>query len=266
MKRLIVIYFVFLWVMMLLTGCQNESKPKVIAHRGASAYETENTLPAVEKAIALNSDAVEVDIWRTADDSLIVFHDRHTARLTGDSLVVPEASFDELKSLQLKGGEQIPLLRDVLEILPKNMEIFIEIKCCWEEGEAGNVFPMLSEMLRETETTDRAVIISFNPEKLQDARAYLPRVPLYWLTGQKIAPGEIINKALDVEAYGINVHYGILSEELVDLARESGLGVYTWTVNDPEKADELVRQYNLLGITTDRPDVIADAIKKRASR
>ncbi|MFW5754826.1 MAG: glycerophosphodiester phosphodiesterase [Marinilabiliaceae bacterium] len=262
MKKVIFSHFVLLWAMILLSGCQNGSNPKVIAHRGASAYETENTLAAVEKAIALNSDAVEVDIWRTADDSLIVFHDRHTTRLADDSLVVPESSFDDLKALQLKGGEQIPSLREVLEILPKNMEIFIEIKCCWEEGEAGNVFPMLSEMLHETGTTGRATIISFNPEKLRDARESLPGVPLYWLTGQEKAPRKIIDQAMEVEADGINVHYGILSKELIDLAHESGLGVYTWTVNDPEDAGELLRKYNLLGITTDRPDEIAKVIKK----
>lgn len=262
MKQVIFNLFVFLWVMVLFTGCQKESKPKVIAHRGASAYETENTLPAVRKAIDMNSDAVEVDIWRTTDDSLIVFHDRTTQRLAGDSLVVPESSYNGLHNIRLNSGEKIPSLREVLEILPENMEIFVEIKCCWEEGDAGNVFPMLSELLHETGTSDRATIISFNPGKLEDAREHLPDAPLYWLTGKKIAPRKIIEQALNVKADGINVHYGILSEELVDLARESGLGVYTWTVNDPEKAEELISKYNLMGITTDRPDEIARSIAK----
>ena len=255
-------FFVFLWGMMLLTGCHKESSPKVIAHRGASAYATENTLSAVQKAVDLNSDAVEVDIWRTVNDSLVVFHDRTTQRLADDSLVVPEASFDELRNLRLKGGERIPSLRQVLQILPPNMEIFIEIKCCWEKGQAGNVFPMLSELLYETETTDQATIISFNPEKLQDAKEFLPEVPVYWLTGQKTAPRKIIELALNVKADGLNVHYGILSEELVDLARKSGLGVYTWTVNNPQKAEELISKYNLQCITTDRPDEIARVIAK----
>ncbi|MGM0530312.1 MAG: glycerophosphodiester phosphodiesterase [Bacteroidota bacterium] len=260
MKRVIFLLFGFLWAMVLYTACQKESSPKVIAHRGASGYAIENTLTAVKKAIDLNSDAVEVDIWRTTDDSLVVFHDRTTQRLASDSLVVPEASFEELKGLRLEDGEQIPSLRDVLEILPQDMEIFVEIKCCWEEGDAGNVFPMLSEMLHATGTTDRATIISFNPEKLKDVREYLTDAPLYWLTGKEMAPRKIINKALEVGADGINVHYGILSEQLVDLANESELGVYTWTVNDPEKAEELLSKYNLLGITTDFPDEISRTI------
>lgn len=266
MKRVIFHLFVFLWAIVLLTGCQKESSPKVIAHRGASGYTIENTLTAVKKAIDLNSDAVEVDIWRTTDDSLVVFHDRTTQRLASDSLVVPEASFEELKSLRLESGEQIPSLREVLQILPEDMEVFVEIKCCWEKGDAGNVFPMLSDLLYATGTTDQATIISFNPEKLKDARDYLPEVPLYWLTGREIAPRKIINKALEVGADGVNVHYGILSEQLVDLANESELGVYTWTVNDSGKAEELLSKYNFLGITTDYPDEIADAIEKFSSR
>ena len=256
---------IFLLILVILTSmiysCKNPSQTKVIAHRGASGYATENTIPAVEKAVEMNSDAVEVDIWRTIDDSLIVFHDRNTERLTSDSLVIPESTYKELRALKLPEGNFIPTLREVLEILPSDTEIFIEIKCGGEEGEAGQVFPMLGNILRETGTLEQTAVISFNTEKLKEAADNIPAVPIYWLTGKQQPVSGIINVAKDAGADGINVHHSLLSAELINQAQNNNLDVYVWTVNDPENAAELSKNYRIDGITTNYPDTVREAIK-----
>ncbi|MDA3832794.1 MAG: glycerophosphodiester phosphodiesterase family protein, partial [Spirochaetales bacterium] len=77
-----------------LSSC-GSYKPEIIAHRGASGIEVQNTIEAVQAAIDLKSDAIEIDIWKTADDSLVVFHDRNTGRLSEDTLEIPESTFQE---------------------------------------------------------------------------------------------------------------------------------------------------------------------------
>ncbi len=257
---------IFLLITAILIGmvfsCKHNSSLKIIAHRGASGYTTENTLSAVKKAAEMNSDAVEVDIWRTADDSLIVFHDRNTARLTSDSLVIPKTTYKELRALELPNGSFIPTLREVLELLPSDMEIFIEIKCGGEEGEAGKVFPMLGEMLRGTGTLDQATVISFNTETLIASAENIPTVPIYWLTGKQQPTARIINTANNTGVDGINVHYSLVSAELINQAQNNNLEVYVWTVNDSEKATALLQKYHITGITTDYPNTIREAVKK----
>jgi glycerophosphoryl diester phosphodiesterase len=263
MKTIHAIYIVISVIFIgMLDGCKQTPDTKIIAHRGASGYVTENTLPAVKRALDLNADAVEVDIWRTTDDSLIAFHDRNTARLAEDSLVVPESSYQELRKLRLTGGTYIPTLRSVLKILSSDTEIFIEIKCCWEEGEAGQVFPMLGELLRETGTMEQATLISFNMEKLVDAKKHVPEVPLYWLTGEQQPVSGMVDKVVSAGVDGLNVHHSLISEELMSQARANNLDVYVWTVNDPGRAAELANVYGVDGITTDYPDRILEAVRE----
>ncbi len=255
--------YIFLVILIgMCSSCKQEPNSKIIAHRGASGYVTENTLPAVKKALDLNAHAVEVDIWRTTDDSLIVFHDRNTARLAEDSLVVPESDYKELRKLRLNGGTYIPTLRSVLKILPSDTEIFIEIKCCWEEGEAGQVFPMLADLLKETGTKEQASLIAFNMESLIEAKEYVQDVPLYWLTSEQQPVSELIGKVTRAGVDGLDVHHSLISEELMNQARSKNMDVYVWTVNESERAAELAGKYGVDGITTDYPDKIMEALER----
>lgn len=255
-------HFLFLAISILFaSGCKENYSPMIIAHRGASGYETENTLASFQKAFELKADAIELDIWRTTDDSLVVYHDKNTKRLAGDSLVIPQSTYAELRALTLPGNQKIPTLREVLEILPRDVKIVVELKNCWEEGKAGDNFPELAEQLKATGTLNRAILISFNIEKLVDAKQHLPKVPLYYLTYQKEPAETIVNRALEAKVDGININFGLAEEELVNLAREKNLEVLVWTVNKPEMAKELAEKYRLDAITTDFPDLIENAIK-----
>ncbi|MDA3835901.1 MAG: glycerophosphodiester phosphodiesterase, partial [Spirochaetales bacterium] len=159
-----------------------------------------------------------------------------------------------LRSIDLVHGRKIPNLRDVLEMLPDDMRLFIEIKCCWEPGEAGNVFPRLSDMIKATGTEDRAVIISFNPEKLVDAYRYLPKISRYLLLWEKESPREMVQAALECHADGINMQFALLNEDVMREARKSNLEVYVWTLYAPEDATKLINNYGKIdGITTNFP-------------
>ena len=84
-------------------------KPLIEAHRGASGYEVDNTIKAFDKAIELNSDTIELDIRKTKDNHIIVFHDP-----TFKGKLIIDYTYDELLSSSLESGFKVPLLTDVL--------------------------------------------------------------------------------------------------------------------------------------------------------
>lgn len=250
-----------IFIILLLSGSL-QAQISIIAHRGASAYAMENSLDAFNKAYELDTDAIELDIWRTTDDSLVVMHDRTTGRTAEKDLIVPESSASQLRKIKLKNGERIPYLQEVLKSLPIGKKIVIEIKCCWEKGNAGNVFPMLKRILNNSGRLNDAIIIAFNPETLADAKKQLPENKCYWLTYQKNQDERLIETCKKYNFDGLNVNYGILTDSLSVKCKENKLDLLVWTVDNPESA--LFSRLNnmVIGITTNKPDVIRDILAK----
>lgn len=84
----------------------------VIAHRGASAYAPENTLPAFELAVRQGADMLELDVLRSADGALVVFHDDTTERWDGRQRLAAQCTLAELQQLDI-GGERVATLAEV---------------------------------------------------------------------------------------------------------------------------------------------------------
>jgi glycerophosphoryl diester phosphodiesterase len=101
-------------------------KPLVIAHRGASAYRPENTLPAYDLAVEQRADMIEIDLHRTRDGAIVVTHDEDLAGIGGRGEIA-DASLEQVRELDAGGGERVPLLEEVLdrygERIPFNLEI-----------------------------------------------------------------------------------------------------------------------------------------------
>ncbi|MEM2795626.1 MAG: glycerophosphodiester phosphodiesterase family protein, partial [Thermofilaceae archaeon] len=100
----------------------------IVAHRGASGYEPENTLRSVRKALEMGVDAVEVDVRLSRDGVPVVIHDETVDRTTNGSGRVSDMTLKELKRLDAGAGEQIPLLEEVLEVVKGHAPLFAEIK------------------------------------------------------------------------------------------------------------------------------------------
>lgn len=241
---------------------KHESRVEVIAHRCLSDGYPENTLLALQKAIELRVDAVEIDIWRTTDDSLIVFHDRDTERLTGVKRIVPESSASELRGLSLPQDQRIPYLSEILDLLPPDMKIYIEIKCCWEQGRMGSVFPMLKHEIDKRHIQSQVVIIAFNPESLKESKAYMPNIPALLLGYEHGRENEMVTKAMAYGIDGLDLHYNLVSTTLLDCMKPTNLTLCIWTLDDPARAVELATRFpSIRGITTNRPDAIRKALR-----
>jgi len=235
-----------------------------IAHRGESFDAPENTLQSINLAWKRDDDAVELDVRLTADNKIAVIHDGNTNRVGGIYLRVASQSLDSLKKIDVgmyKGNQwtkaKIPSLEEVLDTIPKNKKLFIEIKC------GPKILNRLKFILADSNIkSDQIKLIGFSFTTLKKARALFNGYEIFWLKRierrflqfWKLNQNEIINIALKNKFDGLNIKYSkFINRNLVDKVRESGLKLFVWTVNETEIARKLI-DYGVDGITSDRPN------------
>lgn len=242
---------------------------EIIAHRGASHPAPENTMAAVMLGWKEGAD-VEVDVYLTKDNQIVVIHDDSTKRTAGTDMEVAETTSEELRKLDVGSfkseeyaGEQIPFLADIVETIPARRRLYVEIKCGKE------ILPFLRRLVIESGKISQIVIIGFDLETVASSKRSLD-VPTYWLKGtDKIKETEewiphdpkLVQMVKDRGLDGLDVHYAGVTKEFVDAVKASGQKLYVWTVDDPEEADRLVR-LGVSGITTNRPGWLREQMKE----
>jgi glycerophosphoryl diester phosphodiesterase len=155
----------------------------IIAHRGESALAPENTLSAIYMAWEKGAVAVEIDIHLTADKKVIVLHDRDTGRTGTKKLKVRRSVLKDLKAVDVgiwKGqewrGEKIPELWEVLQTMPENGILVIEIKC----GE--EIIPYLAGVIKDMNTASGKIeFISYSFDVLCEMKKIFPEIRMLWL-------------------------------------------------------------------------------------
>ncbi|MFA5991327.1 MAG: glycerophosphodiester phosphodiesterase [Candidatus Doudnabacteria bacterium] len=145
----------------------------IIAHRGASKLERENTLKAFSKAIELGADGIELDVRKTADNYLVVFHD---PEIGGKKICT--LTLKEIKQEATKENYQVPELEESLRLIAGKAKIQIEIKEVGYEREVGEI---ALKILQPGDFT----IISFNVKSLQNIKSYFPKVKTGLIIGTK---------------------------------------------------------------------------------
>jgi glycerophosphoryl diester phosphodiesterase len=247
---------------------------EIIAHRGASADAPANTLASEKLGYQQGADGGELDIHLTKDGKIVVIHDNDTKRVAGVDRKVVEQTFDEIRKLdagnwgpwQGKGfDEKIPTLDEILAIVPKGKKIFIEIKV------HNEILPALDESLKRAKLSpDQTVIITFHYDVAEAAKKKWPNLKVYWLydwkqdkqTGKFPDLDDLIQKAKQAKADGLNLNHNFpLDAATIKKIHDAGLGIYVWTLDDPVKARQLVKD-GIDGITTNKPGMMLQALKK----
>jgi glycerophosphoryl diester phosphodiesterase len=249
--------------------------PLVVAHRGSSAEEPENTLPAFEAAIRAGADVIELDVRLTADGVAVAMHDADVSRSTDGHGFVHELTLSELKRLDAAPGRpgraEVPTLREVLDLASGRVGVDLEIKNL--PGDPGFESPRegaLEAALRELEKASfsgEVLISSFNWLTIERSRELAPDVPTGFLT---IAPIEA--RAALVYARGAG-HAWVLphvqavvagGRDLIREAHEDGIRVGTWVVDDEQGLATLFG-WRIDAVATNDP-AVAIAVRDRSAR
>ncbi len=211
---------------------------RLVAHRGCSGLEKENTASAFVAAANRSYFAIETDVHVTADGQFILIHDENTKRVAGDELIVENTRFDTLRALRLPDVDgstrrkdlMLPTLEEYVHICRKYEKFSVlELKNHFEPVYIEKVLGLLREMDQLAHT----IFISFNLPNLLCLREMLPDHPMQYLT--KAVTDEIMETLLE-NRLDLNTRFDALKEEHIRFLHEHGRQVNTWTVNDPETA------------------------------
>ena len=213
---------------------------KMVAHRGVSGLERENTCAAFVAAGNRSYFGVETDIHRTADGRYIVFHDDNLTRLLGDGRVVEEMRFDELRALRLtaldgnaRGDLLLPTLAEYVNICKKyDKDCVLEVKNHFEPEDIDNVIGII----RSIGWLERTIFISFDLPNMLCIREKLPQQRAQYL-GSTF--GDDLLDILKGHHLDLDIKYSSLSAEQVRACHEAGIEVNVWTVNEAADAERL---------------------------
>ncbi len=213
----------------------------VVAHRGLSGLERENTASAFVAAGNRPYFGIETDIYRTNDGRFVVNHDGNLQRIAGENVAVEGLSWDTLRQVVLydtdgtKGRYDLRLsnLENYLSICKKyGKTCILELKSVFTESETAAFI----DIIRNMDWLEHTVFISFHYENLERVRAILPEQPCQFLTGDN---SDAMIEKLKADRMDIDIIHTSLSEERVQAMHAAGLRINCWTVDDPVRCEEL---------------------------
>ena len=214
--------------------------PLVIAHRGASSIELENTLAAFRAAAGEGADAVELDVHATLDGELVVHHDPSIL-----GLPIAQARWQDLAAMRLPNGESMPTLGEALEVISP-LKVFVEVKVLdprWDER-------LLETLDRGPNPTGYAVH-SFGFHVVRRLAEKRPTLPCGILSEVETrSPKQTLE---DAKATTLWQERGTLDELLIRTVHGLGATIIAWTVDDPSEMERLLR-LGADGICTNHPE------------
>lgn len=220
--------------------------PILIAHRGDSSRALENSLEAIQLALSIPSDMIEVDVRKSRDNRLYIMHDNKTGRTSESSISIEDAESEEIAQVRLKNGEPIPTLADVLNLISGQVGLNIEIK-------SNGAGALCAATILGIGYKGHVMFSSFMEREVLEIRRIMPNAPV----------AEIFDEfsLADLSAYR-SKGYGIISlrkktvtKELVSACHSHNISVYVWTVNEEDEMKRFI-SWGVDGIYTNRPGLL----------
>jgi len=243
--------------------------PLVIAHRGDSSHRPENTLAAFAAGLETGAAIVEFDVHLTRDGEVVVIHDKTIDRTTDGRGEVKQMSLAEIRRFsagypsrfgKTYAGERVPTLAEALGLLRERAQAMIEIKPeAVTADEEGGIEAHVIEEVRKARMEKDVALISFDRRALRRCQAMAPGI-LRGHLFHKGAAGEMLEGAREVASELVMPEKTLLSDDLRDRAREAGIKVATWVVDDVEEFRRLMR-FELYGIGSNRPGEMLEALQ-----
>jgi glycerophosphoryl diester phosphodiesterase len=213
------------------------------------------------------ADGVEVDIRLTLDNKIVCHHDKSALRTTGIDRKIEDMSLEEIQSLDCGSwfgenwsDERIPELKDVLKSVPKDKEIYIEVKTKEE------IVPFLLRGIDEQKLSiDQITVITFFPEVIREIKRRDANIKCNLLIAfdyKDIAVDEIIDLAVKIDANGLGAqNHKRLNRQFIQSLKNTGKSVHVWTVNSRKEAEEYLKN-GIDSITTNKPLYLRNHLEK----
>ena len=225
----------------------NKGAVKMIAHRGMSGLETENSLPAFVAAGNRSYFGEECDIHVTADEQIVVMHDENTGRVALQNINVELTTLDEIRKVQLRDFNRenkdsketradliIPTMKEYITVCKKYGKVcVIELKNRFEKKHIVQVI----DEIKALDYLDGVIFISFAYGNMVDLRELLPDQPLQFLISE--FTDDLLNK-LDAYNLDLDIRYRALDKEKVDAVHAHGHKINCWTCDSKDEAEKLV--------------------------
>ncbi len=243
-----------------------QGRTLVLGHRGASAYAPMNTLPAFEMAAEQGADGIELDVWLSKDGEAVICHDETIDSTTDGTGYIWDKTLAELKLLHAgnKFAEryptvQIPTLTEVFNAVGDVLFINIEIKA--DPAMKRGVELVVADLIKHHRMQERVIVSSFSAEVLAQFRLIAPEIPIGFLH-RADEPASMRETALiaNLPHEADHPHYREITPEYVARQKTLGRRINVWTLDDPQRAQEMAA-LGVDGIITNTPDVILKALR-----
>jgi glycerophosphoryl diester phosphodiesterase len=216
---------------------------RIIAHRGASGLELENSLAALSRAVELKVDGVEFDVRLTKDRQLVLCHDASLRRVTDSNARVADLTLTELRKIKLKNGENIPTLEEALEVLGSTWAL-IEPKV---DGCAEDLLNVIDKFPQA-----RISITTFKRQLVRDIKHLRPEQHVF--ASEHHRPIMILDFIEETGADGLSIYHWIMNPLTYYFARKRKVDIFIWTVDSRWRVWLLHKLYPAAAICTNRPE------------
>ncbi len=215
---------------------------RLVAHRGLSGMEKENSCAAFVLAGSRSYYGIETDVHVTADGKYLISHDSNLSRVSGVDIEIEKSPFDVLQSVPLFDTDGVshrsdlvpPALEDYVSICRKYDKVpVLELKGLIEEKHIAGII----DVVRSGGILEKTNFISFTWENLVNVRKLLPDATLQLLAGKY---DDALMDLMKKYRLGADFYYPMATQELIDAVHAEGLTFNCWTVDRPELADELI--------------------------
>lgn len=218
----------------------DKKNTQMIAHRGASRIETENTIPAFRLAGEATYFGIECDIHRSKDGRYFIIHDDNAKRVSGEDCIMEEATAERIRNIYLRdvygnASERhiIPTLIEYLMVCQKYKKVaVIEFKNYFEEQ---YIYEIL-EIVKKENYLDNTIFISFDIRNLQAVRKQYPDQAAQYLS---TTYHEGILELLKENKMDLDIYFRELTKQRLDILHENDIKVNVWTVDNPKHAEKL---------------------------
>jgi glycerophosphoryl diester phosphodiesterase len=226
-------------VVEIIDDCHLADRVELTAHRAGKVEAPENTLSALERAIAAKADWAEIDVQLTSDKKLVIIHDSDMRRVGGSPLQIATSSFEQLRAIDIGSWfspqfskERIPTLDEFLIAAKGRIRLNIELKPSGSTG--SELADGVLAAVRKHDMVDQCRICSQSYSLIQEIKKKEPRFEIGFIAGAAI--GDLAGLEVDF----LMVENRIATRQFVSHARERGMQVHVWTITDPEMLSSLI--------------------------